>query len=188
MGNDTVCMMGIVDRSRGPGEDDVAPRRVRPACTTPALPLCVIALSPKRGCKASLGGLFQHVTALLEKKCFLISILNIPWHGLRPFPLIFSQLPRRRGRPPPRYNLPAVVSTVSPRQQLGVVEGGYLFWKTHSGTHINAGKRRIYTEWYHQVRESDPEGNKWGLLLVSEGGDGWNCDPPKVRWDNDSPE
>ena len=76
MGNDTVCMMGIVDRSRGPGEDDVAPRRVRPACTTPALPLCVIALSPKRGCKASLGGLFQHVTALLEKKCFLISNLN----------------------------------------------------------------------------------------------------------------
>lgn len=31
-------------------------------------------------------------------------------------------------------------------------------------------------ESYHQVRESDPEGNKWGLLLVSEGRDGWNCD------------
>jgi len=94
-----------VDRSRGPGEDDVAPRRVRPACTTPALPLCVIALSPKSGCKASLGGLFQHVTALLEKKCFLISNLlaallpiqaRMPLASLATWArcwLMFSQLP-----------------------------------------------------------------------------------------------
>lgn len=177
MGNDTLCMTGIVDHSRGSGEDEVTPHRMRPACTTPALPLRATALSSKRDCKASLGSLFQHIAALVEKKCFLTSILNLPWHALRPFPLIFSQLPRRRGRPPSCYNLPTVLSTVSPWQQVRVVEGSYLFWKTHSGTYIKAGKRRIYMESYHQVRESDPEGNKWGLLLVSEGRDGWNCDP-----------
>jgi len=36
----------------------------------------------------SLGSLFQCLTTLSVKKCFLISNLNLPWHNLRPFPLI----------------------------------------------------------------------------------------------------
>jgi len=32
------------------------------------------------------GSLFQPLTTLSEKKYFLISNLNLPWHNLRPFP------------------------------------------------------------------------------------------------------
>ena len=45
----------------------------------------------------SLGSLFQCLTTLSVKKCFLISNLNLPWHNLRPFPLILS--PVRRDQP-----------------------------------------------------------------------------------------
>ncbi|KAK4810503.1 hypothetical protein QYF61_004283 [Mycteria americana] len=38
----------------------------------------------------SLGSLFQCLTTLSVKKFFLISNLNLPWHNLRPFPLILS--------------------------------------------------------------------------------------------------
>ncbi|KAK4831181.1 LOW QUALITY PROTEIN: hypothetical protein QYF61_015913 [Mycteria americana] len=38
----------------------------------------------------SLGSLFQCLTTLSVKKFFLISSLNLPWHNLRPFPLVLS--------------------------------------------------------------------------------------------------
>ena len=41
----------------------------------------------------SLGSLFQCLTTLLENNFFLISNLNLPWHNLRPFPLVLSLLP-----------------------------------------------------------------------------------------------
>ena len=41
--------------------------------------------------------LFQYLTTLSEKKFFLISNLNLPWHNLKPFPLVLSLLPGRRG-------------------------------------------------------------------------------------------
>ena len=40
----------------------------------------------------SLGILYQWLTALWEKKCFLISNLTLPWHNLRPSPLVLNQL------------------------------------------------------------------------------------------------
>jgi len=42
----------------------------------------------------SLGSLFQCFTTLSVKKFFLISNLNLPWHNLRPFPLILSPVRR----------------------------------------------------------------------------------------------
>jgi len=36
--------------------------------------------------------LSQCLTTLLEKKYFLIANLNLPWHSLRPFPLVLSLL------------------------------------------------------------------------------------------------
>ena len=53
----------------------------------------------------SLGSLFQYFTTLSEKKFFLISNLNLPWHNLRLFSLILSLLTRRWSRPPPCHNL-----------------------------------------------------------------------------------
>jgi len=38
----------------------------------------------------SLGSLFQCLTTLYVKKCFLISNLNLHWCNLRPFPLLLS--------------------------------------------------------------------------------------------------
>ena len=46
---------------------------------------------------ASLGSLFQCVTTLLEKKCFLTPSLAVPWYNLRPFPPVLSLLPVSRG-------------------------------------------------------------------------------------------
>jgi len=45
----------------------------------------------------SLGSLFQCLTTLSVKKCFLMSNLNLPWCNLRPFPLVLS--PVRRDQP-----------------------------------------------------------------------------------------
>ena len=45
----------------------------------------------------SVGSPFQCLTTLAVKKCFLISNLNLPWHNLRPFPLVLS--PVRRDQP-----------------------------------------------------------------------------------------
>ena len=47
----------------------------------------------------SLGRLFQHLTTLPENKFFLISNPNLPWHNLRPFPLILSLLPGEEANP-----------------------------------------------------------------------------------------
>mgnify|MGYP001853060991 CR=1 FL=1 len=43
---------------------------------------------------------FQSLTAVAEKKLFLIANLPLSWHYLRPFPLILSLLPDFRGWPP----------------------------------------------------------------------------------------
>ena len=43
-----------------------------------------------RNSTISLDSLFQHLTTLLERIFFLISNLNLPWHNLRPFPLVLS--------------------------------------------------------------------------------------------------
>ena len=45
----------------------------------------------------SVWSLFQCLTTLFVKKCFLISNLNLSWHNLRPFPLVLS--PVRRDQP-----------------------------------------------------------------------------------------
>ena len=42
----------------------------------------------------SLGSPLQCLTTLLEKQYFLMSNLNLPWHNLRPFPLIRSLFKR----------------------------------------------------------------------------------------------
>jgi len=39
----------------------------------------------------ALGSLVQCLTALSVKKFFLISNLNLPWHNLRPLPLVLSR-------------------------------------------------------------------------------------------------
>ncbi|KAK4824091.1 hypothetical protein QYF61_010602 [Mycteria americana] len=58
---------------------------------------CVILYRAVKSMKAmdgdsttSLGSLFQCLTTLSVKKFFLISNLNLPWHNLRPFPLVLS--------------------------------------------------------------------------------------------------
>jgi len=48
----------------------------------------------------SLGSLFQCLTTLSVKKCFLISRLNLPCHNLRPFPLVLSPVSSEK-RPTP---------------------------------------------------------------------------------------
>jgi len=44
-----------------------------------------------------LDSLCQYLTTLSEKKFFLLSSLNLPWHNLRPSPLILSPLLGKRG-------------------------------------------------------------------------------------------
>lgn len=53
----------------------------------------------------SLGNPSQCLTALLEKQSFLIPNRNLPWHNLRPSPLILLLLPGRRDQPPLCYTL-----------------------------------------------------------------------------------
>ena len=53
----------------------------------------------------SLGSLSQHLTTTSNKKWFLMSYLNLPWHNLMPFPLFSLLLPGTRGQPPTLYNL-----------------------------------------------------------------------------------
>jgi len=52
----------------------------------------------------SLDSLFQHIATPMEKKCFVISNLNLPWHNLRPFPLVLLLLPGSRSQPPPCHS------------------------------------------------------------------------------------
>ena len=47
----------------------------------------------------SLGSLFQYPTTLYGKKFFLMSKVSFPWCSLRPWPLVLSLLPGRRGQP-----------------------------------------------------------------------------------------
>jgi len=54
-------------------------------------------LHTSRNSTTSLGSLCHCLTALSEKKYFLISNLNLPWHNLRPLPLVLSLVPGRRG-------------------------------------------------------------------------------------------
>jgi len=68
----------------------------------------------------TLGSPFQCFTTLSVKKCFLISNLNLPWHNLRPFPLILSPVSSEK-RPTPlwlqapfRYWKRAIRSPLSP--------------------------------------------------------------------------
>jgi len=50
----------------------------------------------------SLGTPCQCLTTLSVKKCFLIFNLNLPWHNLRPFPLILSPVTSEK-RPTPAF-------------------------------------------------------------------------------------
>lgn len=54
----------------------------------------------------SLDSPFQCLTPLLEKKFFLMPNQNLPWHNLRPFPLVLSG---GIDWPPPHYNLPTKI-------------------------------------------------------------------------------
>ena len=47
----------------------------------------------------SLGSPFQCLTTLSVKKSSLISNLNLPWHNLRPLPLVLSLSPMRTDQP-----------------------------------------------------------------------------------------
>lgn len=40
----------------------------------------------------------------LEKKCFLTPNLNLPWHNVKPFPLVLLLLPGSRCQPPPHHS------------------------------------------------------------------------------------
>ena len=50
-------------------------------------------LNASRGSDSTtpLGSLFQSLTTVSEK-FFLLSLLNLPWHSLSPFPLVLSLL------------------------------------------------------------------------------------------------
>ncbi|KAK4816194.1 LOW QUALITY PROTEIN: hypothetical protein QYF61_012659 [Mycteria americana] len=65
----------------------------------------------------SLGSLFQCLITLSVKYNFLISSLNLPWHNLRPFPLVLSLVTWEKRPTPPLYNLLSVVESnkVSPQ-------------------------------------------------------------------------
>lgn len=52
-----------------------------------AFPSC-----PRKMLCAALEPYKQCLPTLLEKKCFLIANLNLPWHSLRPLPLVLSLL------------------------------------------------------------------------------------------------
>lgn len=60
-----------------------------------------------RGCDytTSLGSLFKCLTILWEKKFFLMSNSDHPWHNLKPSLLILLLLPGERGWPSPHHNL-----------------------------------------------------------------------------------
>ena len=82
----------------------VGKRPLRPPSPTQRTPPCPLTMalsarspwflntSREGDCATSLGSPFQCLTTLSEKKCFLISNLNLPWHSLRPFPLITSYM------------------------------------------------------------------------------------------------
>ena len=53
----------------------------------------------------SLARAFQYLSTPSEKKFFLLSNLNLPWHNLRPLLLVPSLLPGRRGQPSPRHSV-----------------------------------------------------------------------------------
>jgi len=54
----------------------------------------------------SLGSLFQCLTTLLVKKCFLMSSLNIPWHSFEQFPCVLPlDIREKRSVPPSPLHL-----------------------------------------------------------------------------------
>jgi len=53
----------------------------------------------------SLGTPVQCLSRLSEKKFFILFNLNLPLYNLRPFLLVLSLLPGKRGWHPPSYNL-----------------------------------------------------------------------------------
>jgi len=95
---------------------------VLPTKPCPSVPhLHVSSTPPGQWFPTSLSSLFQCLTALYKREFSLISSLNLPWHNLRPFPLILSLLPGRRGWPPPHYNLFQVIvgsNKISPELHL----------------------------------------------------------------------
>ena len=74
----------------------VGKRPLRPPSPTQRTPPCPLTMalsarspwflntSREGDCATSLGSPFQCLTTLSEKKCFLISNLNLPWYNLRP--------------------------------------------------------------------------------------------------------
>ena len=75
----------------------------------------------------SLGSLFQCLTTLSVKKCFLTSNLNLPWRNLRPFPLVLSPVTSEKRPTPPSYweNKHTVLRRFKPGSQRGFV---HYFW------------------------------------------------------------
>jgi len=68
------------------------PNTTLPAKPRPEVPYSTGFLNTSRDgdSTTSLGSLFQCLTTLWTKILFLISSLNLPWHNLRPFPLVLS--------------------------------------------------------------------------------------------------
>ncbi|XP_052650883.1 uncharacterized protein LOC128145174 [Harpia harpyja] len=58
-------------------------------------------VAPLGASTTSPGNLFQCLTTLSVKKCFLMSSLNLPWRSFEPFPRILSLDPREKSSAPP---------------------------------------------------------------------------------------
>ena len=72
---------------------------------TPTMPTSLSATSPRlwdtsRTVTPPLPGQLCHcLTALWQKELFLTANLNLPWHNVRPSPLVLRLFPGSRGRP-----------------------------------------------------------------------------------------
>ena len=66
---------------------------------------CFLDTSRASDSTTSLGSLIQHLTTLLEKKFFLISNLDLPWHNLKLFTLVLSVVMQEKRLNPPLHNL-----------------------------------------------------------------------------------
>jgi len=65
-----------------------------------ALSKCLLNADRLETSTASLGSLFQCLTTLLVKKCFLMSSLNLSWCSFEPFPCVLSLDPRGKSSAP----------------------------------------------------------------------------------------
>jgi len=66
-----------------------------------AVPKCLLNTDRLGASIRSLGTLFQRLTVLSVKKCFLMSSLNLPWGSSEPFPHVLALDPREKTSAPP---------------------------------------------------------------------------------------